>query len=253
MSGAVDTIAQGLAQWVLGQAADASGLLLREVIFQPLNWTPWAEQLFAVSRQLLLGVLSVFLSWALLRSMWPQSPPGAHLTPQEVLVKAGQALVLSVAIAPVVQWCLSLNNALVTQLMPAQGGDWLPLSPAVVLTAPLLGLLTMGAAIWASFWLGIYYAWRSIEVVVLTALVPWVAFASLFAPHDGAVRRMLADLMAAIFVQSLLAASFWLFLHLVVQGQTLFGELEAVGVLWYMTRLPQRLSHWLGGGGGTWR
>ncbi|MBX5467755.1 MAG: hypothetical protein K6U14_09745 [Firmicutes bacterium] len=245
--------AQALAQWLVGQAWTASASVLQAAVFSALRWSDATTALVDLSRQLFWSSLAVFLGWALLGSMGPWTAIKHGPSPGQVLVRTVGAGLVAVAAAPVTQWMLALNNAVVAAVV-GSAGSW-PAGQAVslgtLLAAPLLAMTLVLLGFGLSLYLGLFYAWRALEVAVLTAVLPWLALYGLGGGDDGAFRRGAADLVAAVFIQSLHAGAFWLAARLIAQGGSLGSELEAVGVLWFMTRLPGQLRRWLGQGRGA--
>lgn len=225
----------------------------------PLIWNASATSLYVASRNMAWALGTTIIVWSLLRSMWPQVQLGqGYHTPALIVHRTITAVVISAGALGVVRGLLQINDALVKALIPPSAITWIPLTGASLVLSPVIALVVSLVLLALILYLGIFYVLRTIEIFVLTALIPWLALWWIHSTDDGLLRNVGRELMVAIFIQSVHAGTFWLFIHLVVHGpSTAMLPLEEIGVLWYMAKLPDQLRRLVGspakGGMWSWR
>lgn len=237
-----------IGRWILQQTLHLDTVLFRSVIFVPLHWSASATRLFGISRDMAVALLAVAMCWGIIRAMWPVGGGGLVAPPGEIIARAVTALALGMLALPLIQWLLAVNNAIVGGLVMGPQSVT-AVDSNLALYSPLLGIVMIGLTVCLLIYLGLFYALRSVEIFVLTALAPWVVLFWIISPGGGGMRRLMAELMVAIFVQSVHAAVFWLFVREFSQGTGVVSALESVGVLWYMTKIPGQLRRLCGLGG----
>ncbi len=231
--------------------SDMTQTVFVHTIFSPFQLPGAAVQVFSFSRNLAVAASALFFVWAVVQVQWPELRAGSFISSPAVTVHRALSQALwAVAAVPLVQMLLSLNNAVVSafevQAVPAAGTG----TPLGLLTDPIVDLAVMAAVLLLTGILGIYYGVRTLEIVVLMALIPWFGLVWMAHPGNTALQKLVKELIVAIFIQSLHAMMFYFFLHLVQeQGGTVSGQLEEIGLLWYMLKLPQQLRRIVGATG----
>jgi len=243
------TLSHIIGQWILTQTTSLSLLAFRDVIFTPLQWSSQVTDLFDWCRLMVLSGLGVAAGWGILATMWPGLWPGA-LTPSPVRVVQRVLTVglLCWLVVPGIQWMLQINNAVVAGLVNALRGLHPSLIASQTALSPLLSAGIVVATALLLVYLGIFYALRVVEIFVLTALAPVMLAWWGVSGDQAAAIRWLRELVVAIFIQSVHAAVFWLYLHLIWNAEV--SQFEAIGVLFYMTLVPDQLRRMLGASGG---
>lgn len=246
----VSSVLNAIAGWLWSNLIHFGGQLFTDLVLAPVNWAQAASALYVLSRNLAWMVSGVLLVWALLRAMWPElgDNSGGH-APAVVLHRAIAAALITGGGLYAVQGLLAINNAIVAELGGVKLGHAQWAGSALTLS-PLFALVAAAVLVALLFYLGVFYALRTIEIFLLTALLPWLAVWWIQSADDSLLRNAARELLAAIFIQSLHAGAFWLFVRLAgTGGSSLATPFEAVGVLWYMTKLPEQFRRLLGTGG----
>lgn len=235
-----------LSRWAWHAANGTATGLLRRLVFRPLVMSSSVGAFYRESQHLAWITMALFLAFGLLRTMWPAWSLGqGHLT----AVQTVERMVTAGLISVVGFWCVKelvlFNNALV-QTLVGSARLW-PGASSNDALSPLLALLVTLFILILSLYLGLFYAIRAIEIYLLAALIPWFAMGWAVGSHEGLLNSLFRELVVVIFVQSAHAGAYWLFTHLLVTAwSSPMASLEACGVLWYMTRLPEQLRRLLG-------
>ncbi len=249
----MSTLVRMFSQWILGATAQMSLAAFRHIIFAPLAWVAPASQLFVLSRDVVIAGLALATGWSLLATMWPVGLGWREDTPGRLVGRVLTAGLLNWLVVPGVSWLLRLNNQVVVGLV-ARGATPHLLHGSHQLLSPLVSTLIVIVSAVLLVYLGIFYAMRTVEIYVLTALGPWMIGWWAVSGDPSLTGRWLRETMAAIFVQSAQAAVFWLYLHVIWDAQV--SGFETVGVLVFMSRIPDQLRRLLNAGGGfslRWR
>jgi len=249
MDAMLTTISHLISQWILSQATKLSLVAFREVIFAPVHWSNQVTELFGICRTVVLGGLAAVAGWGILATMWPGLWVGGIApSPLRLLQRVVSVGFLSWLVVPGIQWLLQVNNAVVSGLMATLEGMHPPLTANQEVLSPLLSAIIVVATAVLLVYLGIFYALRMVEIFILTALSP-IALAWWGVTGDQSTAgRWFRELLVAIFIQSVHAAVFWLYFRLIWNAE--LSEFEAVGVLFYMIRIPDQLRRILGVSGG---
>lgn len=229
--------------------ASTTQMVFAGTIFKPFVLTPAAVQLFDFSRNLALGASSLFLLWAILQMMWPELSPGTFLSSPTVVVHRALTQALwTLAAVPAVQMLIALNNAVVAAFdSVAIPADFAEGSALGMLTDPVAVTIMLLAIFILTLLLGVFYTVRNLEIVVLMALIPWFALIWMAHVGDATLRKLVKELVVAIFVQSVHALVFYLFLRVMAtQSGTVAGQMMIVALLWYMLKIPQQLRRIVG-------
>ena len=237
-----------LTQWILNQTTHLSLVVFRQVIFAPLAWSSGVTTLFHITRGVVMAGLAAVAGWGFLSTLWPALwPGGVAPSPLRMLQRVLTAAILTWLVVPAVQWILEVNNAIVREILASAQGFAPTITTGQALLSPLLsGLIVIVSALLLVY-LGIFYALRVVEIFVLTALSPvMLAWWGVTGDANG-LGRWGREVLIAIFIQSIHAAVFWLYLHLVYSTE--ISQFEAVGVLFYMTRVPEQVRRLLGSPG----
>lgn len=244
-------MANWVALWIWKGMIIFSQTIMTHTIFHPLVWSPEATQLYDMSRAMALGLTSLVMVWEILRTLWPGVVAGEHSqNPIDVIIRAVAAALWAGFSLGGIQWALSLNDAIVKSfnVLPI---SWHSSAQIVNVLTPIIAVIMAFWFIYLWIWLALYYAVRGIEIFLLTALVPWLAVVSIAHSQRGLLRNVLRELSIAVFIQSVHAAVFMLFMHLVSHGSgSVSGIFLEAGVLWYMTKVPEQLRRIIGLGGG---
>lgn len=237
----------GVSQWIWNTTNTVTVDLLRHVVFYPMPWPSVEGQFYVLSRNIAWSIGIVLILWALIRGMWPElSLSHLYPSPPVVIHRVVTAMLLSLVSLYLVRSLLSINNAVVSRLMTNRpmliahaSSFFTVLSPlvAVVMAMLLLGLIV---------YLGLFYALRTIEILLLTAILPWIYVWWIQSADDTLLRNVSREIIVAVFVQSLHAGAFWLYFHLMSEEPSALTPFEAAGVLWYMTKLPDQLRRIVG-------
>lgn len=246
----MSTLSNLISQWILQQTAHLSLVAFREVIFRPLRWPVAATQLFTMIRTLVMAGLATLVGWTLLGTMWPALLIGSldRMSPWKIIERAITVGFLCWAVIPAIQWLLVVNNQMVLALVDSVTVSR-ALSPAASGLSPIISALIVLVSAVLLLYLGVLYALRTIEIFVLTALAPMVLAWSGLTGDQGPTGRWVREMLVAIFVQSVHAAVYWLYLSLLWSARV--SEFEAIGVLLYMIRIPTQLRRLLGLSGGN--
>jgi len=108
---------------------------------------------------------------------------------------------------------LTINNALVLSLGGSKLGHVQWVGPALTLS-PLLAVVTAGIMVALLIYLAIFYALRVVEIFLLTALIPMFAVLWIQSADGTWLRNIGRELIVAVFIQSVHAGAFWLFIGL---------------------------------------
>lgn len=245
--GPMGSLLTALAGWVWSTLDQALFGLLDAVVFHPLTWPPLAGQIFAASRNLALALMAAAVAWALLTGMWPGGFRYSAWVPAPALERVVVGAVWVAVWQPAVTALLTLNNALVAALVASPPTLVGAFSPAGALLSPLLGLGLALLVVVLAGYLAVFYALRTVEILVLLGLGPLVAVAWTAAGHDAWLANYWREMLVAIFVQTAHAMAFWLFARLLAeQPGSLGGAFLAAGALWYMAALPGQLRRLVG-------
>ncbi len=240
-------------QWIVGETARLSLSAFRHIIFAALRWVAPASQLFALSRDVVTAGLAMATGWSLLATMWPVSFGWRNDTPGRLVGRVLTAGLLTWLVVPGTRWLLQLNNQIVAGLV-ARGGTPHMISGSQAVLSPLISTLIVMVSALLLVYLGIFYAMRTVEIYILTALGPWMIGWWAVSGDPSLTGRWIREVIAAIFVQSAQAAVFWLYLHVIWDAQV--SGFESIGVLVFMSRIPDQLRRLLNAGGGfslRWR
>jgi hypothetical protein len=229
--------------------ASTTRLVFADTIFKPLILGPAALQLFNFSRNLALAASTMFLLWAVLQMIWPELTPGSFLSSPGVLVhRALTQAIWTIAAVPAARILIALNNAIVAAFDTAAVPTAFTSETALgMLTDPVAVTVVLFAILILIMLLGIYYTVRSLEIVVLVALIPWFALIWMAHVGDTTLKKLVKELAVAIFVQSVHAGVFYVFMRVLIdQSGSIAGQLMAVALLWYMLKIPQQLRRIVG-------
>lgn len=242
----------GWLAWISGGLDRAligfSQLILRHSVFYPFRLSLPAYQLFDFSRNLAIAASSVFIIIALIQSQWPELQfQRFGLSPVIALHRSLAQIVWVLMAVPLVNELLQFNNAVVS-LLTAHATVTLHFSSNLaLLTNPIIVAVLTAAIVALAFMLGIYYFIRNIEIVVLLALVPWFGLFWMIHTHTTALANLLKELLIAIFIQSLQAMVFYLFVHMLAyQSGSVVGQLQEIALLYYMVKLPSQVRRIVG-------
>lgn len=243
------------AHWIWGQLIHFITQVMDQWVFAPLAWSTGATQLYDMSRNLAMTLVGAVLVWGVIKSMWPQLSPSPGLSPTMLLHRGITAGFLVGSAVYGVRVLLTINNALVLSLGGSKLGHVQWVGPALTLS-PLLAVVTAGIMVALLIYLAIFYALRVVEIFLLTALIPMFAVLWIQSADGTWLRNIGRELIVAVFIQSVHAGAFWLFIRFVGTGGASVATLfEAMGVLWYMAKLPEQMRRLMGlsGKGGMWQ
>ncbi len=236
-----------VSQWVDQGLAQISRHLFQQMVFMPIQWNRVATHLYRSNLGLSLGALTLVFTWTVLRTMWPAGGMLAHHQPSAALQRTVTAAIIALAASPGVHGLLRINDALVRVfLRPITFASVTGSTRFELSVNPLLALVLGALVLTLLIYLGLFYALRTVEIYVLTGLVPWFAVLWSGGSDDSWLTNIGKELVVAIFVQSVHAMVFWIFLHLVTHTTTVAEEFLEAGVLWYMTKVPGQLRRLLG-------
>ncbi len=236
-----------VSQWVDQGLAQVSQRLFQQIVFVPVQWNVVATHLYRSNLVLSMGALTLVFTWTVLRMMWPTGPLLGHPARSAPLQRTVSAAIVAIGASPAVHGLLTINDALVRVFVDRVGSASVVGSTHFELSVNPLLALVLGALVLALLiYLGLFYALRTVEIYVLTGLIPWFAVLWSGGADDTWLSNIGKELMVAIFVQSVHAMVFWIFLHLVTHTTTLADEFLQAGVLWYMTKIPGQLRRLVG-------
>lgn len=236
-----------VSQWVDQGLAQISQHLFRQIVFMPIQWNAVATHLYRSNLRLSLGALGLIFTWTVLRTMWPSGAMLGNPPPATALQRTVTAAIIAFAASPVVHGLVTINEALVQVfLSPTRTASVVGSTRFELSMNPLLAIVLGAIVLALLIYLGLFYALRTVEIYVLTGLIPWFAVLWSGGSDDSWLTNIGKELMVAIFVQSVHAMVFWIFLHLVTHTTTLTDEFLEAGVLWYMTKIPNQLRRLLG-------
>ncbi|AEJ39184.1 hypothetical protein TPY_0994 [Sulfobacillus acidophilus TPY] len=249
----LNPVAQGIrifSGWLWQQLASLSEQLVSHTILAPLAWPRAATAFYYLSLHLCWGVAGLLLILGIMRLMWPQMGwSGLYpMGPWEFVERTVVAAVLGSAGLWTVHQLLGINDGMVLALKPPTVA-W-PASPITASwMSPLLVLVFSLLIVALVVYLAVFYAIRSIEILLLTALLPWGALLWATGFHPTGIGRLFRELVALIFVQSLHAGVLWIAWGM-LGGHALnaTGLILEVGLLWYMTKIPTQFRHLIGRG-----
>ncbi len=237
-----------LSRWVDQALVQVASRLFRQVVFAPVRWSDAAGGLYRMNLTIALSALSLIAVWSLLRQMWPVSLYPKH--PQLTLERIVTAAVLAVVALPVIHTLLELNNQIVlTFVSHVPTVNLVSASSLELSVNPLLALGLGALVLVLLIYLGFFYALRTVEIYVLAGLFPWFAILWASGTDDSWLNNIVRELMVAVFVQSVHAMTFWMFVQLTTHTSSLSDEFLDAGVLWYMTKIPDQLRRLLGASG----
>jgi hypothetical protein len=243
-----------LSRWVDQALVRVADSLFRQVVFAPIRWSQMANELYRTNLQLALASLCLGLVWTLIQHMWPIWERGTIGTSVFSLERTVTAALMAVVALPVVRGLLDFNDAIVrsfTTHLPTAAVT--SASPLELSLNPLLALALGAIVLGLLVYLGVFYALRTVEVYILTGLIPWFMVLWANGRDDGWLKNLSRELLVAIFVQCLHAMVFWLFVQMAVHTSSLADEFFQAGVLWYMTKIPDQLRRLFGASGGRGR
>lgn len=243
------SVADLIAHWLIQTTVGAGLGAFKIVLFAPLHWGAAGTGLVALSRRLATAVLVGCLGWGILARMWPGLTRSAAEHPLQLVERAVTGMFLSWLTVPLVRFLLAVNNAVVSATGVGNAHLVPPHDAASPLLGPLLAALVAAASALLTVYLGVFYALRAVEIVVLAGILPWFVCWWALSADGGPLGRLSRELVVAVFIQSAHAAVFWLYLHLVLEPG--LAGFEAIGMLYYMTRMPGQVRRLLGVGGGT--
>ncbi len=236
-----------VSQWVDQGLGQISRRLFQQIVFVPIPWGRVATHLYRSNLGLSIGALTLVFTWTVLRTMWPAGGMLGHQPYATSLQRTVTAALIALAGEPVVHGLLTLNDALVASFLRSNTTATVVGSTRIELSVNPLLALVLGALVLALLiYLGLFYALRTVEIYVLTGLIPWFAVLWSGGSDESWLTNISKELAVAIFVQSVHAMVFWLFLHLVTHTTTVADEFLEAGVLWYMTKVPGQLRRLLG-------
>ncbi|AUW94038.1 MAG: hypothetical protein OWR62_06190 [Sulfobacillus thermotolerans] len=247
------SVLKGVLSWVAktldSTLIQVSHVVFMHVVFRPFQLSSTAMQVYGVSRSLAISASAAFLMWAIIQVQWPELRVGPWMsTPVITVHRAVTQALWAITAIPVVRLLLNLNNAVVRALdTPATSMGSPSFGSLGVVTDPVAAVLIFLAVLVLMVLLGVYYGVRSVEIVVLMALIPWFALVWMAHPGSLVLQKLTKELIVAIFIQSLHALMFYFFLHVTQgAGSTVPGQLAEIGILWYMLKLPQQLRRMVG-------
>ncbi len=239
-------LSSGLNQALIGFSQE----ILKHTIFYPFQIPVQAYSLFDFSRNLAIAATTVFFVVAVIQSQWPElNAQGWGFSPIHVLHRTFTQIIWAVFSLPLVQGLLLFNNRIVAALLASSTITFHFTSHMALLTDPITTIVLTLAVVVLVAMLGVYYAVRDIEIVVLLSLIPWFAlFWMAQTQRSEALLRVLKELLIAIFIQSIQAMAFYLFIHMLAnQGAgTVMGQVEEIGLLYYVVKLPGQLRRLAG-------
>lgn len=242
-----------IARWLVQMTVGASLTAFKVVLFAPLHWSTVDSDLVARSRELALIVLGGCLGWGILARMWPAVTRGPADHPIRLVERAIMGAVFSGITVPLVRFLLAVNNTVVASIVGEIGRPFATHAVTSPLLGPFLAALVAAVSALLVVYLGVFYALRSVEIVVLAGVVPWFICWWAVSADGAPLARLGRELAVAVFIQSAHALVFWLYLHLVLEPG--LAGFEAIGLLYYMTRLPSQLRRLIGAGAasrGVW-
>ncbi|WP_020373900.1 hypothetical protein [Sulfobacillus thermosulfidooxidans] len=228
-----------------------SQIVLAHSVFYPFVLSSSAYQLFDLSRNLAIMASTAFIAMALIQSQWPElHAKGWELSPVVILHRSLTQIVWATLSVPLINALLAFNNAVVQALRVPVVLSFHLSSHLAALTDPItIVVLTIAIVVLLAI-LGAYYVVRNMEIVVLLALVPWFGLFGMTQVRMSSLLKLMKELLIAIFIQSIQAMVFYLFVHLVAsRSDTIMGQIEEIGLLYYMIKLPQQLRRLVGTAG----
>ncbi|MCL4352579.1 MAG: hypothetical protein M1318_08045 [Firmicutes bacterium] len=243
-----------LSRWVDQALVQVADNLFRQVVFAPIQWSTMASDLYRTNLRMALAGLCLGMVWTLIQHMWPIW--GVRIVGSSVLSleRTVTAALMAVAALPVIRGLLEVNDDIVksftthlpTAVVTSSSPLELSLNPLLTLA---LGAIVLGLLVY----LGVFYALRTVEVYILTGLIPWFMVLWANGRDDGWLGNLSRELLVAIFVQCVHAMIFWLFVQMAVHTSSLADEFFQAGVLWYMTKIPDQMRRLFGATGSRGR
>ncbi|WP_053957905.1 hypothetical protein [Sulfobacillus thermosulfidooxidans] len=228
-----------------------SQIVLTHSVFYPFVLSASAYQLFDLSRNLAIMASTAFIVIALIQSQWPElHAKGLGLSPVVILHRSLTQIIWAILSVPFINALLAFNNAIVQALRVPVVLSFHLSSHLASLTDPITIVVLTIAIVALLAILGAYYVIRNVEIVVLLALLPWFGLFGMTQVSMSSLLKLMKELLIAIFIQSIQAMVFYLFVHMVAaSSDTLMGQIEEIGLLYYMIKLPQQLRRLVGTAG----
>ncbi|HBQ93738.1 MAG TPA: hypothetical protein DD856_00375 [Sulfobacillus sp.] len=240
-------LSKGLNQALIGFSRE----VLRHTVFYPFKLPAVVYPLFDFSRNLAIATTTVFFVIAVIQAQWPElnGGQGWGFSPVHVLHRTLTQVIWALFSLPLVNGLLLFNNEVVAALLARSAITFHFASHMALLTDPITAIVLTVAVVVLVAILGVYYVVRDVEIVVLLALIPWFAlFWMAQGQRSPSLLRLLKELLVAIFIQSIQAMVFYLFIHMLGDQSSgnVMGQLEEIGLLYYVVKLPGQMRRIVG-------
>ncbi len=224
--------------------------ILKHTVFYPFQLPSQAYLLFDFSRNLAIAATTVFFIIAVIQAQLPElNVQGWGFSPIHILHRALIQVIWALFSLPLVQGLLLFNNQVVAALLTTSPQIFHFASHLALLTDPITDIVLTVTIVVLVAILGVYYVVRDVEIVVLLSLIPWFAlFWMTQSQRSPALLRILKELLIAIFIQSVQAMAFYLFIHMLgnQDSGSIMSQIEEIGLLYYLVKLPGQLRRIVG-------